>query len=246
MPPAPALPTPIDAVLIDVGGVLVLPNQDLVADALDRIGHDVDRSRLEIAHYHGSAALEQWPDTDDGTHQDAAIYRAFNEAYARAAGVPDALIEKARLVLDEVFGHIDMWTRPAPGAREGLEALRDSGRRLAIVSNANGQVEQVLRDLGLCQVGPGPGIELDALMDSHVVGVAKPDPRIFHLALEQLGVEPERAVHVGDVVGADVKGARGAGVHPAHFDPYEVCDDRDDHVHVAALTQLAGLLADKS
>lgn len=241
MVPSPCLPKPVEAVLVDVGGVLVLPNEDLVADALDRIGHDVDRSRLRAAHYHGSAALEEWPDTDGGTHQDAAVYRAFNEAYARAAGVPDTLVEKARLVLDEVFGHIDMWTRPAPDAQEGLEALRDSGRRLAIVSNANGQVERVLRDLGLCQIGRGPGVELDAVMDSHVVGVAKPDPRIFHLALEQLGVAPERAVHVGDIVGADVNGARRAGVHPAHFDPYELCEC-DDHVHVGSLAELAGLL----
>lgn len=243
MSPAPSLPKPVDAVLVDAGGVLVLPNEDLVADALDRIGHDVDRSRLRAAHYHGSAALEQWPDTDDGTHQDATIYRAFNEAYARAAGVPDALVEKARLVLDEVFGHIDTWTRPAPEAQEGLEALRDTGRRLAIVSNADGQVERVLRGLGLCQIGSGPGVELDAVVDSHIVGVAKPDPRIFHLALGQLGVAPGRAVHVGDIVGADVKGARSAGVHPAHFDPYELCDDRDDHLHVTSLTQLAELLS---
>lgn len=232
---------PIDAVLIDVGGVLVLPNEDLVADALARIGHDVDRTRLPVAHYHGAAALEHWPDTEDGTHRDAAVYGAFNEAYARAVGVPSALLEKARRALDEVFGHIDMWTHPAPGAREGLEALSRTDRRLAIVSNANGQVEDVLADLGLCQVGPGGGVELDAIIDSHLVGVAKPHPRIFHLALERVGVEPERAIHVGDVVGADVEGARGAGVTPVHFDPYRLCAG-DDHAHTASLVELAGRL----
>lgn len=240
---SPTLPgVSIEAVLVDVGGVLVMPNEDLVADALARLGHEVDRARLEAAHYHGSTALERWPRTDDGTHRDAAIYRIFNEAYARAAGVPDDLIDDARLVLDEAFAHVDMWTRPAAGAREGLEALRRTGRRLGIVSNANGQVEKVLTELALGQIGPGPGVELHAVMDSHVVGVSKPDPRIFHLALERLGVEPERALHVGDVVGADVEGARRAGVHPVHFDPHGLCG-ADDHLHAGSLVDVAELLA---
>ncbi|HYH48605.1 MAG TPA: HAD-IA family hydrolase, partial [Acidimicrobiia bacterium] len=81
------------------------------------------------------------------------------------------------------------------------------------------------------------------VIDSDVVGVAKPDPAIFHLALEACGVAPERVLHVGDTVGADVKGALAAGVRPVHLDPYGFCDD-DTHPHVKAVGDVAAALLD--
>jgi putative hydrolase of the HAD superfamily len=74
-----------------------------------------------------------------------------------------------------------------------------------------------------------------------VVGVAKPDPAIFAIALEACGVAPERALHIGDTVGADVDGALAAGVHPIHLDPYAFCRD-DSHHHAPDLATVAELL----
>ena len=79
-----------------------------------------------------------------------------------------------------------------PGSVEALRDLKALGVKLAVVSNADGSVEQQLRDDGIGQVGPGDGVELDAVLDSAVVGVAKPDPRIFELALERIGVPAAR------------------------------------------------------
>lgn len=235
----------LEAVFLDVGGVLLLPRHELVAEALERAGHDVgddvDPDLLDRAHYHGAGALARWPVARLGTHRDAAIYEAFNAAYTRTVGVHDRLLDDARAALGTAFGHPDMWTRPAPGAAEGLARLGGTGAKLAIVSNADGQVERILSDLEICQVGEGPGTPVDAVLDSHVVGVAKPDPRIFEIALEELGVEPERAAHVGDIVGADVEGARASGVHPLHYDPYRLCE-LDDHDHVASLDEVAELV----
>jgi putative hydrolase of the HAD superfamily len=78
------------------------------------------------------------------------------------------------------------------------------------------------------------------VLDSFVVGVEKPDPAIFHRALEVLGVPPERAIHVGDTGWADVAGARAAGVRPVHLDPHRFCPNPDDHEHV---TDLDGVVA---
>ncbi len=77
--------------------------------------------------------------------------------------------------------------------------------------------------LGLITNGPAhtqrPKIvqfDLEAMMDvivvSEEVGIAKPDPAIFHLALQQLGVSPERALFVGDSLEHDLKGASAAGI----------------------------------
>lgn len=80
-----------------------------------------------------------------------------------------------------------------------------------------------------------------AVVDSAVVGVAKPDPRIFDIALARAGVSAACAIHVGDSVRADVEGARAAGVRPFHFDPYELCE-ASDHDHVRSLLEVAKLV----
>ena len=116
---------------------------------------------------------------------------------------------------------------------------------LAVVSNSDGTVEDRLRTEGICQVGPGPGVPVAIVIDSDVVGVAKPDPAIFRLALEATGVAPERGLHIGDTVGADVDGARAAGVRPIHLDPYGFCTD-GSHPHVPDLATVAAALLDGS
>ena len=110
------------------------------------------------------------------------------------------------------------------------------------MSNADGTVERQLRDDGICQVGPGPGVEVGAVLDSRSSASSKPDPAIFHLALEVLGVAPARAIHVGDMPAADVAGALAAGVRPVLVDPY------DHHAHlecvrVAHLRDVVGLVS---
>jgi hypothetical protein len=60
---------------------------------------------------------------------------------------------------------------------------------------------------------------VDFVVDSGVVGVEKPDPRIFRIACERAGVKPAEAVHVGDFYDIDVLGARAAGVHALLLDP---------------------------
>ena len=91
-----------------------------------------------------------------------------------------------------------------------------------------GQIEAVLRRSGVCQVGPGDGVEVRCVVDSHVVGVAKPDPAIFgHAAVHFPGIAPDRIAYVGDSVTMDVGGARAAGLHPILVDPYDDHPDAD-------------------
>jgi putative hydrolase of the HAD superfamily len=210
------LPAVIDAVLLDVGGVLWLPDHQRIGEAFGRAGVEVDPARLDRAHYVGVAAL------DDFTEGDRAIWATYNRAYARDCEAPEeALDEVVEALLDE-FATGLVWSRVAPGSTEALRALAGLGVRLAIVSNAEGTAELRLREHGVCQVGPGRGVEVDVVIDSAVVGVAKPDPRIFELALEALAVPADRAVHVGDTPAADVEGARAAGIRPLLLDPYDL------------------------
>jgi putative hydrolase of the HAD superfamily len=226
----------VDAVFLDVGGVFHLPEHQLVIDAFRRAGFDVDPARLDRAHYAGTAALADWPAHDRG------IWTAFEDAYAREAGVPEDRLADAVAELDAAFTAPGMWSRPAPGSVDALRALAATGVALAIVSNSDGTLEARLAAEGICQVGPGLGVPVAAVVDSGVVGVAKPDPAVFRFALEATGVDPGRALHVGDTVGADVDGARAAGVQPLHFDPYRFCAD-ESHPHLDDLAGLVDLLA---
>jgi hypothetical protein len=88
-----------------------------------------------------------------------------------------------------------------------------------------------LEALEICQVGVGPHVCVQAIIDSEVVGVSKPDPRIFHMALEALDSVPEAALHVGDSVFFDVNGAKAAGIEGVHVDPYRLCGDAS-HKHI--------------
>jgi putative hydrolase of the HAD superfamily len=229
----------VEAVFLDVGGVLHLPDHRIIGEALRRAGVDgpLDPETLDRAHYAGVAALVDWPDVEQG------IWTAYQEAYAREAGAPAECIPDAVAELDVAFRADGVWSRLVPGSLDGLRALQRTGVTLAIVSNSDGTLEERLAREGICQVGPGRGVPMSIVIDSAAVGVAKPDPAIFTIALEASGVPPEKVVHIGDTVGADVDGALAAGVRPVHLDPYGFCTD-DSHPHVPDLATVAAALAD--
>jgi putative hydrolase of the HAD superfamily len=93
---------------------------------------------------------------------------------------------------------------PLPGAVEACRALHERGLRLAVVSNWDVGLAEHLEQLELLPL-------FDAVVTSAEAGAAKPDPRIFGLALRRLGAKPERTLHVGDS-DADRDGARAAGL----------------------------------
>ena len=117
-------------------------------------------------------------------------------------------------------GRERLWSYVLPGVPEALEQLQSLGRTLAVVSNSDGTVEQVLERQGLRPY-------LTAVFDSHIVGFEKPDPRFFRHALEATGARAETTLHVGDLYSADIEGGRAAGVHTALVDPFNDWKDVD-------------------
>jgi len=105
-----------------------------------------------------------------------------------------------------------VWTAHDPQAPESLALVRRSGARAAAISNSNGSVASVLAAVGL-------GPYLDFVVDSGEVGIEKPDPRIFELALARADVAPAEAAYIGDFYSIDVKGATAAGLRAVLLDP---------------------------
>ena len=234
----------VDFVLFDAGGVLLLPDADHIRRALNRCGLRADISTVDRAHYVAMAAVDKElgrAQVSQGGLTSAmwenSLRHVYRTAKLRALGLPD---DCAPEVETEVFEA--SWGRVAPGAVETLCTIADKDVPIAIVSNANGTVEEELKALNICQVGSGPGTCVVAVVDSTVVGVAKPDPAIFDFALEAAGVPRERAIFIGDSVAIDVEGASRAGLRGLHFDPYDLCDGAD-HEDIRVLAEVTSLIA---
>jgi FMN phosphatase YigB (HAD superfamily) len=220
------------AVLLDVGGVLLLPGHDAVRDALSLIAFQPDDSLIDQAEYYAVRAADEAPSAGE-----EAVKRYWS-AFAWALGVPADRIESAVAAFEAVFTPGSRtWTQPIEDSPRALRLLKTAGTRVALVSNSHDSLENELRDLGIAQVGSGPGADVDAIVVSGVVGIDKPDRRIFEIALRALDVQPSQAVHVGDSVRFDVDGATSAGVEAFHFDPNSVCE-RNDHDHLRSLSDL--------
>ena len=166
----------------------------------------------------------------------------YAKAYARAVGVTaEGDLHDVAPHVRGIAGNHYVWCRPLQHNVDALESLA-AHVPIGIVSNAGGQVENMLRYTGICQVGPGRGTDVVCVIDSHVVGVAKPNPAIFTPALAALGMAASTdIIYVGDTVFNDINGARSAGLRPMHLDPYHDCTDKS-HEHIAALGELVNLL----
>ena len=218
---------------LDAGGVIVLPHRGLVAAALAEIGVEIDADTVASAHYRAVRALDREAGGSGSGGYREALCRALSVPAARRDAAVAAL---ARLADRRRSGEI-MWSEAAPGALQTLRALHRARVPVLVVTNSDGHGEENLRDAGICQTGAGPGAQVSDVIDSTRVGATKPDPRIFHLALERAGVTAAAAVHVGDMLSTDIAGARAAGIAPVHLDPTRGCRDCG-HRHIRGLSGL--------
>ncbi|WP_375435683.1 HAD family hydrolase [uncultured Hymenobacter sp.] len=105
------------------------------------------------------------------------------------------------------YGHYQRLRRPVPGALPLLEALKPHYRIGIVTNNRTSEQKEKLTQLGMSHL-------IDALITSEDVGVTKPNPRIYQVALERLHGSPAETVMVGDNWLADVVGALEAGIRP--------------------------------
>jgi putative hydrolase of the HAD superfamily len=227
------------AVLLDAGGVFVLPDPHRILGAFTRAECSVPREVLADAHYRAAAKFGTDLDVEANWTE---AWLDYLRTYVDACGVPQDRRDEAHRHLDSEFADAALWVEPVSGSRDGLQALADTGVRLGIVSNADGMMGPRLAELELCQVGPGVGVEIECVVDSGNVGVMKPDRRIFEVAIDLLGLEPDRIWYVGDMPAIDVVGARRAGIRPILMDPLGLHFE-GSYERISALVELAELIA---
>lgn len=208
------------AVFFDAGGTLLHVDYQRVAATLERVvGHAPAVGEFAEAEYAGRAAVEALMAMNGGS-DDRMRWHVHFGAMLGALGYATHEIEAVAPAIGEENRRRSLWCVTVPGTAEALAALRRRGIVVGCVSNADGTVDRLLDQAGLLS-------ELAFVVDSGAVGVEKPDPRIFAIALALAGVAPEETLYVGDLYPVDVVGARGAGLVPVLLDPLGRYQGRD-------------------
>jgi HAD superfamily hydrolase (TIGR01509 family) len=211
----------LKTLFLDVGGTLISIDYDWVAAEINARGFVCDTDAVCRAEAAAKPEISHRLHSPERGPESARFYTYLQAIFARLQPVVGAGPQCVEALARELSGVLcppgqanRLWSSVMPGVPEALEAFRGRGLQLVAVSNSDGSAEQSLQETGLRAY-------FSVVIDSARVGFAKPDPRIFELALRVSGAERSRTLHVGDMYHADVVGARGAGISALLLDPFD-------------------------
>ncbi len=201
----------MEAVLLDAAGTLICPSAPVAetyAAAARRYGVVIESAALARAFIEVFDDMPElafhWTAADDLARLEREWWRRLVHRVIASTGNRIGDFDGFFESLYEHYAEGNAW-RCFPEVAGVLRALRDRGCKLAVVSNSDSRLPGILEALGIRGF-------LDAIIYSSEAGYAKPDPGIFEQVLAALGADPHRAIHVGDRVEADLRGAASAGI----------------------------------
>jgi HAD superfamily hydrolase (TIGR01549 family) len=212
-------------IFFDVGNTLLFPNRTTMLAPLATDRHPT---------------LEQWQFLERKTKQefdqgmqsgriDHGFWWTFHTYLLEDLG--------ADLALREAFVENTQksanWDQILPGTRAALYRIKQNFR-IAVISNADGKIEQVLSRCGIADC-------FESITDSGIVGVEKPRREIFEAALRSMNATADESLYVGDVYSVDYVGAQNAGMHAILFDVAGAYRDRPEP-RVESLAELESWL----
>jgi putative hydrolase of the HAD superfamily len=207
-----AIPDRLDAVLFDAGGVLVDLDYSYLRRLIGPVVGEVEESALSHAEAHARREINN---TVRGGGRTSDAWREYFHIILGRVGVREerhgALID----TLQEAHERFGLWSVACHGAVEAVRAIKAQGFRVGVVSNAEGQIEGSLGHAGF-------GGLFETVVDSHLVGVEKPNPEIFRVALKRMSLRAESTLYIGDLPEVDVKGARSAGLSAVLLDRHDL------------------------
>lgn len=223
----------VRAVLFDAGDTLIhmpLSAEEILTELCQQLGVAISpeqareaclrSQRYYVRHYLSYSG-------DQG-----AFWLSYHAEALRYLGIDDPTGEKAAH-LSHGFGLAGVW-QPFPEAHEACQRLRDAGLRMGVISNGPVNVVDMLAQAGLLHF-------FETVVTSQGARVEKPDPRIFTMALQEMGIHPDEALFVGDLYEVDVLGARAAGMAGVLIDRRGRGETRDCPV-IRGLDELFPLL----
>jgi len=218
--------------LLDAGGVLLFMDQDYLSQLAGEYDLQVEAQRFYEQHFR----LIHWFDTYVRTRRrfPSGLSTPYQQVLFQTLGMPEEAAKQASQVAEVRHEQENLWGFTFPWVRETLDRLRGEGYRMSVVSNSDGTVEQELHHQGMRGY-------FERVYDSEVVGVRKPEPGIYEMALEDLGLRPEEALFVGDMFYIDIWGANRVGIPGLHLDPLGLYEGWPGE-HIQDLRQLPGWL----
>lgn len=216
--------------IFDYGGTLDTGGHHwgkVIWHAYERQQVPVDERRFREAYVYAERTLGRNPIIQSGD-----TFRTTLETKIRLEMEYLQVEGYAGAVVDDLYERTQAETARS---REVLLRLK-AQMPLVLVSNFYGNIATVLREFGLDGV-------FGRIVESAVVGVRKPDPRIFTLGVETLGMSPEQVTVVGDSIDKDIIPARTAGCRTVWFKGEGWTDDPvDESVADRVITRLDQLL----
>jgi putative hydrolase of the HAD superfamily len=219
---------PVRAVVFDLWDTIV----DFDVDASEALNRRIAQ-RLEVPY---DRFVDVWYSVESFRNRNigpiAACFTAACEALRVEADV------------DEIVGwRLELTRRslvPRDGLLQTLAALRERGLRIGLISNCSEEVADVWADTSFARF-------FDDAVFSATARLAKPDPAIYRLAAERLGVEPQECLFVGDGANDELRGARDVGMTPVliHLDGKEPYWDEVrewDGLRITSLPQVLELV----
>ena len=224
---------PASTILFDAGNTLAFLHLGRLREALAEAGHAVAETALAPAEAAARAVMYRRAGADAAL-SDRGRWDVYVHELLQAVAVPADGQAAAQTAIEAAHRRENLWRGVPAGTAGTLERLAARGFRLGVVSNADGRVRGLLQELGLAR-------HFGIIVDSHEVGVEKPDPRIFEVARAHFGVAAGACVHVGDFPQVDVVGAQRAGMSAVLLDPLGLGTEHDCAI-IAELGELEALI----
>jgi HAD superfamily hydrolase (TIGR01509 family) len=235
------LVTGVKLLSLDAGNTVIFLDHARLARFLSARGHAVSEAALLTAEGEAKKLQEEDAMVDvDWAGRDRPGARSWGKTVAtmlvRAKLSKDVVTRELPAIFEEHV-RLNFWSRVPGGLAAALARARARGIKVAVVSNSEGMLDELFVTLGIRG-------EIDLLLDSGKVGIEKPDPRIFQLALDAFGLTASQMLHLGDSIATDVEGARAVGARVALIDPFGQSAGRAlDVPRVPGVAEVADALA---
>jgi HAD superfamily hydrolase (TIGR01509 family) len=196
---------PVKAIFFDVGNTLLFPDWNKNLAALHQ--RKIHPTLQQLQSFERKTKNEFDAILKSGSAVDHGFWYMFYSHLLESLAIEDSALLDQLVTSTRLSAN---WCVIRPGTREALLRLAKK-YRLAVISNADGKIAQVLERCGIADC-------FEVIVDSGIVGVEKPHPRIFAEALTATGSAPGESLYVGDIYSVDYLGAKAAGMEAILMD----------------------------
>lgn len=184
------------AVLFDLDGTLLNREQSLLSFIRDQYR----RFQEQV----GQIPLEQYVQRFVELDQNGHVWK--DRVYQQLVGESSIALSMWRLLYEDYVNHFHQSSVPFPNLIKTLDALKGEKLQLGLITNGWGEFQmRTIRALGIEDY-------FDCILISEWEGIKKPDPLIFHRALERLGRTADECLILGDHPLQDIQAARSVGI----------------------------------